>query len=308
MVSRQPILVEAIKDTMTWLIVGRSGQLGTSLVRLLENQEISYYASNTNTLDITSDIQVNRVVAELKPNVIVNCAAFTDVDGAENDEDLAFAINAIGAGNLANAAKAIDATFVQISTDYVFSGESVSSWNESDYLSPINSYGRSKSKGEELVLQNYPLRSRIFRTAGLYSPYRKNIAKYFLKEAIFGSKDVYGVVDQFTQPTSSADLAEQILRSVLQEIPPGIYHATNAGQTNWYNFAKEIFKLVDADVERLIPVPLSEFRRAARRPTCTVLGHDKWIEVGMEPMQAWEQALRSSMPAIVDAVIEEVSK
>ena len=290
---------------MTWLITGSKGQLGLALQAELTNQGIDYAATDSSQLDITKPLQVNQLVESLKPEVIINAAAWTDVDGAETNKDVAYQVNAVGPQNLAIAAKQVGARLVQVSTDYVFSGENNAPWGEDAAHNPQSVYGSTKSEGENLVLRELPNAVYIVRTAWLYSADKKNFAKTMTKLALNGDAEVRVVNDQVGQPTLAADLAKQIVKLVLSEAPAGIYHGTNGGQATWFEFAQEIFRLAGVDVSRVVPVSTSEFPRPAKRPSYSVLSHDRWRETDVAEMRDWKAALAEAMPTIILAVKKE---
>ena len=290
---------------MNWLITGGSGQLGLALQADLGARGIDFASVNSHELDITDQSKVNVLVDSVKPSVIVNAAAWTDVDGAETNESGAHAVNALGPKNLALAAKEVGSKFVQVSTDYVFLGEATMPWSEDADHNPRSVYGSTKSDGEKLVLDAHPSGSYVVRTAWLYSAERKNFAKTMTKLALNGDGEVPVVNDQMGQPTFTEDLAKQIVDLVLSSAPVGIYHGTNSGQATWFEFAKEIFELSSADVSRVIPVSSSEFPRPAKRPSYSVLSHDAWAKTNVAPMRDWRIALAEAMPAIINAVKAE---
>jgi dTDP-4-dehydrorhamnose reductase len=290
---------------MKWLISGGSGQLGLALQAELGTRGIEYASVNSHELDITDQSKVNELITSIKPSVIVNAAAWTDVDGAEENDSDAYAVNSLGPENLAIAAKEVGSRFVQVSTDYVFSGEATTPWGEDSDHNPQSVYGSTKSHGENLVLDAYPSGSYLIRTAWLYSAERKNFAKAMVKLALSGDGEIRVVNDQIGQPTFAEDLAKQIVDLVLSSAPAGIYHGTNSGQATWFEFAKEIFKIAGADVSRVVPVSSSEYPRPAKRPSYSVLGHDAWAKTNVEPMRDWRIALVEAMPAIINAVKAE---
>jgi dTDP-4-dehydrorhamnose reductase len=290
---------------MSWLIAGGSGQLGIALSQELDTRGIVFEAWNSKDLDIRQSSTVNQIIKKLSPEVIINCAAWTDVDGAESQEKEASRVNGDGAKNLASAAKLCNSKFIHISTDYVFSGESQSPWRITDEINPQSAYGRSKAQGESQVLRSYPENSFIVRTAWLYSPWRKNFAKTMTKLAIKGEGDVRVVNDQVGQPTSASDLAKQLVELGLSAAPAGIYHGTNAGQATWFEYAREIFKHTGADVGRVIPVASKAFPRPAKRPSYSVLSHFEWQSTSLKPLRDWRIALADAMPAIISAVRAE---
>lgn len=290
---------------MTWLVVGASGQLGKSVCGVLEERGIDFVHWNRENGSVSFEGFVSTYVNEIQPKVIINCTAWTDVDGAEANELGAKLVNADAVGFLVNAAKAVEAVFAHVSTDYVFSGVGVSPWSEDGIRQPLSAYGRTKAQGEVLIAQIYPDRSYVFRTAWLYSAYGKNFAKTMVKLALKDEANVSVVTDQIGQPTFAGDLAVQIVDSIQKEIPFGIYHGTNSGQASWFEFAQEIFRLVGVNVARVQPVGSDAFPRPAKRPAYSVLGHDKWVGSGVDEMRDWKIALADAMPAIVSAVKAE---
>jgi len=297
---------------MTWLVVGGNGQLGKALSAVLGERGIDFRAWGSEDLDIRSASRTLELIGALKPSVVINAAAWTDVDGAESDPDGAHAVNSDGALNLAIASKAVGAVFAHVSTDYVFSGVSDRPWQESDLRAPVSVYGVTKAAGEVAVLSEYPEKSYVFRTAWLYSEWGKNFAKTMVRLVLSGDGEVKVVDDQVGQPTSAMDLAEQIVSSIEVQMPFGIYHATNSGQASWFEFAQEIFELCGdgVSVDRVMQTDSSSFVRPAKRPAYSVLGHDAWSAVGASgvsvgPMRDWKIALREAMPAIISAVKAE---
>jgi dTDP-4-dehydrorhamnose reductase len=290
---------------MTWLITGGSGQLGVAVSEELEDRGILFNAWGSQDLDITQGPIVLDLVSQLSPKVIVNCAAWTDVDGAETNELRAARINRDGVENLAYAAKKCSAKLIHISTDYVFSGESKFPWQVGDAINPQSAYGRTKAEGEGRARTAFPERTSIVRTAWLYSPWGKNFAKTMTRLAINGDGDVRVVNDQLGQPTSATDLAEQLVELGLSNSPTGVYHGTNSGQGTWFEFAQAVFKLAGEDINRVVPVFSSEYSRPAKRPSYSVLSHDEWAKTTIQPMRDWRIALEEVMPAIISAVKEE---
>jgi dTDP-4-dehydrorhamnose reductase len=290
---------------MTWLITGGSGQLGIAVSQELGERSLQFRSTNSQELNIMLGSVIPALIAEISPKVIVNCAAWTDVDGAENNEDFAARVNSHGAENVAQWAKLSRGRLIHISTDYVFSGERNTPWQIGDVVNPQSAYGRTKTDGERRVLATYPENSSIVRTAWLYSPWGKNFAKTMTRLAINGNSEVRVVNDQIGQPTSANDLAKQIVELGLSDSPVGTYHATNSGQGTWFDFAQEIFHLAGADMNRVIPVSSSEYPRPAKRPSYSVLSHDAWDKTSLEPMRNWRIALAEAMPKIVSAVKAE---
>jgi len=287
---------------MSWLITGSSGQLGTALTQELSSRGLPFMATVSRDLDITQNPLVQEFVGQLAPNVIINCAAWTDVDGVESNEELAARVNSDGAENLAIAAKNCGAKLIHVSTDYVFSGNTHEPWLENSLKNPESSYGRTKADGEDRVLRAYPENSMIIRTAWLYSPWGKNFAKTMTRLALDGKSEVRVVNDQNGQPTSATDLANQIVSLALSQTTSGIFHGTNSGEATWFDFAQEVFKLVDKDLNRVLPVSSEEYPQKANRPSFSVLSHDAWKKTTVEPMRDWRHALADAMPEIVSAL------
>jgi len=290
---------------MTWLITGGSGQLGIAVSQELGEKGLLFNAWSSKDLNITQGPMVRDFVSDLSPKVIINCAAWTDVDGAEINELEASRVNVDGAKNLALAAKNCGAKLIHVSTDYVFSGESKSPWQIGDAINPQSAYGRTKADGERRVLEVFPENSSIVRTAWLYSPWGKNFAKTMTRLAINGDGEVRVVNDQMGQPTSATDLAKQLVELGQSNLPAGVYHGTNSGQGTWFEFAQEIFKLAGADTNRVVPISSSEYPRPAKRPSYSVLSHEAWAKTTVKPLRDWRIALEEAMPAIISAVKAE---
>jgi dTDP-4-dehydrorhamnose reductase len=294
-----------IEIQMSFLITGALGQLGVAVSKELDKHGIAFDALSSKDLDVTHGTSVREAIEKLLPKVIINCAAWTEVDRAQDNEIDASRVNSDGPENLAIAAKLCNSRLIHVSTDYVFAGESQSPWQVTDEINPQSAYGRTKAQGESRVLAKYSENSYIVRTAWLYSPWRKNFAKTMTKLAIKGEGFVRVVNDQTGQPTSATDLAKQLVELGTSSSPAGIYHGTNSGQTTWFDFSQEIFKLAGADVSRLIPVSSSEYPRPAKRPSYSVLSHDAWAKSSVKAMRDWRIALAEAMPAIISAVKEE---
>jgi dTDP-4-dehydrorhamnose reductase len=290
---------------MTWLITGGSGQLGIAISQELGERGILFHAWGSQDLDITKGPIVLDLVSRISPKVIISCAAWTDVDGAETNEHQASRVNGEGAENIALAAKKCSAKLIHISTDYVFSGEGNTPWQVDDSIKPQSAYGRTKADGEGRVLSAYPENSSVVRTAWLYSPWGKNFAKTMTRLALGSDDEVRVVNDQIGQPTSATDLAKQLVELGLSSSPEGTYHGTNSCQGTWFDFAEEIFKLTGANTNRVVPVSSSEYPRPAKRPSYSVLSHDAWTKTTIQPMRDWRIALEEVMPAIISAVKAE---
>lgn len=290
---------------MSWLITGGSGQLGIAVSQELNERGVLFHAWSSRDLNITQGTTVRDAIAKITPRIIVNCAAWTDVDAAESNENYASRVNSEGPENLALAAKLCNSKFIHVSTDYVFSGDSQTPWQITDEINPQSAYGRTKAKGESRVLETYPEATFVVRTAWLYSPWGKNFAKTMTKLALKGDGEVRVVNDQVGQPTSASDLAKQLVELGLSTSPAGIYHGTNSGQATWFEFAQEIFKISGADVGRVTPVSSSVYLRPAKRPSYSVLCHDEWAKTSVKALREWRIALAEAMPDIISVVKAE---
>ena len=276
----------------SYLITGANGQLGHDLQTALEGQEVT--ALGRADLDVT-DLDAVRAAAA-GHDVIINASAYTKVDDAESNEDLAYAVNALGPQNLAIAAAEIGAKLVTVSTDYVFDGSATTPYAENTPRGPISAYGRTKGEGERLALEAHPGGTYIVRTAWLYGAGGPNFAKTMVKLA--AGRDTVSVVDdQRGQPTWTGDLAAQIVTLLDSDAPAGIYHGTNSGETTWFGFAQAIFAEAGLDPERVLPTTSADFVRPAPRPSYSVLGHDAWAAAGLTPMRDWREALADAAAA-----------
>lgn len=281
---------------MRILIIGSRGQLGSDLVDVIGPTDHTVLGLDLPEIDITDPASVADVLSSFAADVVVNCAAWTAVDEAETHEAAALRVNGLGPEVVAAACRTSGAWLVQVSTDYVFDGAAVSSYPEDAVPDPRSAYGRTKLAGEIAVRQALPERHYIVRTAWLYGRNGSNFVKTMAR--LEGARETVSVVDdQRGQPTYSRDLAEQIL--VLVEARPvaGVFHGTNAGEVTWYGFTREIFALLGADPERVLPTTSADFVRPAPRPAYSVLGHDRWAAVGLRPMRPWQEALADAIAA-----------
>jgi dTDP-4-dehydrorhamnose reductase len=272
-----------------YLVTGASGMLGRDLQRTLRGRDVT--ALSRAELDITDPDAVRAAVAG--HDVVINSAAYTKVDDAESHEAEAYAVNALGPRLLAEAAAASGARLVTISTDYVFDGRGTAPYPEDAPTDPINAYGRTKAAGEAFVRELAPATSFVVRTAWIYGAHGPNFAATMLRLA--ATHDTVRVVtDQLGQPTWTGDLAERIVALLDADAPAGIYHATNAGQATWFEFARAVFSEAGLDPERVRPTDSAAFVRPAPRPAYSVLGHDGWARAGLAPLRDWREALRAA--------------
>lgn len=280
---------------MRVLVTGSRGQLGSEFVTLLGERieagsDDAVLGVDMPGIDITEPGSVASVFSLFEPDVVINCAAWTAVDAAEEDEAAALKVNGDGPRVLAEACREHGAWLVQISTDYVFDGNATSPYAEDATPDPQGAYGRTKLAGELAVQSVLPDAHYLVRTAWLYGVNGSNFVKTMLK--LEGERDTVSVVtDQVGQPTYARDLARQILALLDARPPAGTFHGTNSGAVSWFEFTQEIFRLAGADPARVLPTDSATFVRPAPRPAYSVLGHDRWTAVGLTPMRAWQEAL-----------------
>ena len=271
---------------MKWAVLGHAGMLGQDLMSALSSREVTGF--DRAEFDITEIDSVKSILSGF--DVVVNCAAWTAVDDAEVNEAAALAINGEGPKNVAKVCTEIGAKLVQISTDYVFSGDATTPYAENSEVSPKSAYGRTKLAGEVAVRNHMPNDHYIVRTAWLYGEHGPNFIKTMIN--LEKTKETISVVnDQVGQPTWTNDLASKLINLVDSEAPAGTYHATSSGQTTWFGLTQKIFELIGADPNRVLPTTTEAFPRPAPRPAYSVLGHDNWRAVGMNPIRAWDEAL-----------------
>ena len=283
---------------MKILMTGSDGQLGRELSVSLEykrtalgvpailKEETETILTDASTLDITDEDSVMRFAKESRPDVIINCAAFTNVNACESERDAAINVNAYGVRNLAMAANEVNATLVHISTDYVFSGEGDTPYTENDITNPINEYGRSKLEGERFAL----MAKKVFviRTSWLYGIYGNNFVKTILSKAK-DQKELHVVSDQYGTPTNAEDLAHHVL-TLIGTKSYGIYHASGMGVTSWYEFAKTALDFYGSDA-LLLPCKTEDYPTPARRPKYSALENKKLNDLGLNEFRDWKDAL-----------------
>ncbi|MEW9553862.1 dTDP-4-dehydrorhamnose reductase [Nonomuraea sp. NPDC050783] len=293
MVRREPVLVGA---AMRWLVTGAGGLLGRDLTRLLRAVPGARVRALTRAeLDLCDAAAVAAAVRAARPDVVVNCAAWTDVDAAEADEARAVAVNGTAVAGLARACAERGARLLHLSTDYVFDGTAREPYPEDAPAAPLNAYGRSKLAGERAALGHGHY---VVRTEWLYGAHGRSFARTMATLAA-AETSVKVVDDQLGQPTWSVDLAERLILLGAGGAPPGVYHATSAGRTSWYGFARRIYALTGADPGLVEPVSAAVYPRAAARPAYSVLGHDAWGP--LPPMRDWAAALSAAWPELLAA-------
>lgn len=281
---------------MKVLIAGAGGQLGVDLVAALGEAGHQVAAFDRGALDLADGERVQAVLASERPDWVANCAAYTNVDGAESDAAAAFAVNRDGAGTLAQAAAANGARLVHVSTDYVFDGENSRPWQETDPARPLGVYGQSKWAGEEAVRAVMP-GAVVLRTAWVYGAHGKNFVKTILRLA--AERDALGVIDdQVGCPTWTRDIAAAI-GVLIGADAEGTYHYTNEGVASWYDLATAIVeegRSVGFELRaRVRPIPTEDYPLPARRPAYSVLSKRKIRPLLDAPIPHWRTSLRAML-------------
>lgn len=266
---------------MKVLVTGADGQLGYDVVKKLKEFAIEHIGVDKEDFDLTNEKGTKEFILDYQPDVIVHCAAYTDVDQAEDERKLCYQINVEGTRYVAEAAKKLDAKMLYISTDYVFDGQGEKPFEVTDKPNPINYYGETKYQGEQEV-QNLLDKHFIVRTSWVFGEHGDNFVKTMLR--LGKERDEISVVaDQYGSPTYTGDLAELILKMIKTD-KYGIYHATNEGFFSWYDFAKEILKAADVDV-KVNPVSSDKFDTKAKRPRNSRLSKHSLISNGFDLLE-----------------------
>ena len=280
---------------MRVLVTGVKGQLGFDVVKELEKRGHTAIGVDIEEMDITDPVAVERVITQSMVEALIHCAAYTAVDAAEDNQGICYKINAEGTENIAKVCKKCDIKMIYISTDYVFDGKGTRPWEPDDTITePLNIYGLTKYNGEQAV-QKYLEKFYIVRIAWVFGMNGKNFIKTMLR---LGKEHgaVKVVNDQFGSPTYTADLAV-LLVDMVEVNRYGIYHATNEGFCSWYDFACEIFKDANMQVE-VTPVSAEEFPAKAKRPTNSRMNKDKLEMNGFHRLPSWQDALKRYLKEI----------
>ncbi len=280
---------------MRWLIAGAKGMLGQDLVERVLRDGHDVVAVDRDEIDITDPYSVAQVVRDI--DVLVNVAAFTAVDKAEEEEAAAFTVNATGPEILARRCAEIGARIVHISTDYVFGGDATSPYQENELMEPKGAYGRTKAAGEWAVRVNTD-NYIIVRTAWLYGAHGNSFPAT-MKRLVEANGTVSVVTDEVGQPTWTVDLADLIVRLIDAEAPAGIYHGTSSDFTNWNGFAKAIMESIGKDPEVVKETTAAAFNRPAPRPHYSVLGHLGLERIGVEPIGNWADRWKEASSVVL---------
>ncbi len=272
---------------MKVLVTGANGMLGQDLCPTLQDSGYEVIETDVKTLDITDFDMVQKVLNSEKPDIVIHCAAYTNVDKAEEDYDTVFKINVLGTQNVAKAAAQINGAMLYISTDYVFDGTKKEAYLPDDVPNPINKYGQTKLEGE-LAVEEYCPKHFIVRTSWLYGIHGKNFVETMISLA--DKPELKVVDDQIGCPTWTMELSDAIIK-ILSQGKYGKYHVCGSGKTSWYGFAKEIFKLAGLDVN-IKPCTSDEFSRPAKRPNNSVMKNYKDVKIST---RSWQKALADYM-------------
>lgn len=285
---------------MNILVTGVNGQLGKELHKLLHNNEqFNTLFTDVDTLDITDNDAVKKIVVDNNINIIINCAAYTSVDSAEDNYDICNKINNTAVENLANAAKEANAKLIHISTDYVFNGMACSPYKESDMVAPCSVYGLTKLAGEKVITEIIPHNHIIIRTSWLYSIHGKNFVKTMLNYGKI-KENLNVVYDQIGTPTYAGDLADVIYTIITcGKWIPGIYHFSNEGVCSWFDFTKMIFKLAGITSCNVIPINTEEYPVKAKRPAYSVLDKRKIKQTFGISVPYWTDSLEKCINELI---------
>jgi dTDP-4-dehydrorhamnose reductase len=281
-----------------WLVTGAHGQLGTDLGLVLAGRPGDVVrAAGSAVLDVTDAVAVDAAVADFAPDVVVNAAAYTAVDAAEQQEELAFRVNATGPAVLAAALARHGGRLIHVSTDYVFAGDASAPYEVDAAPDPRSAYGRTKLAGELAVRELLPDASYVVRTAWVYGATGANFVKTMAR--LEGERDTVSVVDdQRGSPTWSADLARALVELALSAAAAGTYHCTGSGETTWFGFTRAIFQELGADPGRVLATTSDAFARPAPRPAYSVLSAAAWRAAGLTPMPHWRAALHAAFGTV----------
>lgn len=281
------------------LLLGCRGMLGSDMRTMLTRNGYDVTSIDYPEIDITDKTSVGKIMSETKPEIAVNCAAYTDVDGCETYAKKAFAVNAEGVKNIAEACGEIKAKLIHYSTDYIFDGKKSQPYEEFDAPYPLSVYGQSKLKGEihiTSILKDY----LIIRTSWLFGKNGKNFVTTILRLAE-ERNELKVVSDQIGSPTYTIDLI-QATENLIEKMAQGIYNVTNTGYCSWYEFAVKILELTGVNNVKILPITSDELKLPAKRPKNSALGNARFNSLCQFKMPQWEEALKGFLSEISETV------
>jgi len=286
---------------MKWLITGANGQLGETLTSILRANSVEVESLARKSLDISNVNDLDTVLKTIRPNILVNCAAWTDVDGAETNMDAAMSANATGAQNLAKATNSLGIRLIHISTDFVFGADKKEIYSEEDSHSPVNFYGISKAQGENLVALENP-EAVILRASWLYGPYGKNFPKAIIRKLITDESSFDVVSDQIGQPTSCISVTNSIVSIARSAEVRGIVHGSSTGSVSRFGFAQSIAQAIGSSPDRIRSVTSESLNLPAKRPDSSVLSHERLGTFNLPQPTSWESDLELNIDEILKQV------
>lgn len=283
------------------LLIGKNGQLGSEIIKDGPDFDFEIVSFEKSELDITNELQVEEKIERVKPDILINTAAYNAVSDCESNPLEAIKVNFVAVYNLAKLCRRYRIKFITYSTDYVFDGEKGAPYKENDKPNPLQVYGISKLSGEYAALNYYPEETFVIRTSGLYggkfgSPVKGNFVLNIIKEA--QNKEVIEVSsEQIVSPTYAGDLSQSTLKLSKVKANPGIYHLVNEGYCSWYEFTKEIFKLMKINKD-LKPIDRQGFSGGVKRPKFSALENTKAKELGIE-LPSWQEGIKKYITCLV---------
>ncbi len=286
---------------MRVILIGKNGQMGRSFQSIVDKKKQinNFTFVGRDELDLTNDNNIDKYFDNNDFDLIINCAAYTNVDKAEEESALADQINHLAVLKLSQIANKHKAKLIHISTDYVFDGKSEKPYIEKDKANPINIYGRTKLRGEEAILKTMPNNAMVIRTSWIYSKYGNNFVNTMLDLGRV-KNEINVVNDQIGSPTYADDIANDILKIIDNKnfintiMPTEIYHYSNLGEVSWYDFAKEIFKIAKLDC-KVRPIKTSSYPTPAKRPLNTMLNKNKIVQEFKVSLNFWRDSLKKNL-------------
>ena len=284
----------------TLAVLGAQGMLAQDVLKVLKIYEPTPFSRSE--LDVTNYVAVAETLGKF--DVVVNCAAYTRVDDAESSPELAFAVNSEGPRNIARTLAKSNTKLIHISTDYVFDGKATVPYPEDHATNPVSVYGASKQQGEIAVMEENGAHSAIVRTSWLYGENGSSFPRTILRAGL--TRETLDVVDdQHGQPTWTMDVAHHIRDLIDAGIPQGLFHATNSGQTTWFDLAQTLFRKAGWDDNRIRRANSADFARPAARPAFSVLGHDSWSQSSLPSPRPWDHALDEAWNSFLSPLVAQ---